>query len=46
MLDEGEIEELLGPSINKRAESNGRAIDVAPADSAAADVTPAESSEA
>ena len=30
MLDEHEIEQLLGPSINKRAESNGRAVDVAP----------------
>ena len=46
VLDEGEIEEILGPSINKRAESNGRAIEVAPADSTGTDVTPAESSEA
>ena len=30
VLDEHEIEELLGPSINKRAGTNGRAIDVAP----------------
>jgi cell division protease FtsH len=30
VLDEMEIEQLLGPSINKRAESNGRTVDVAP----------------
>jgi cell division protease FtsH len=30
VLDEHEIEQLLGPSINKRANTNGRAIDVAP----------------
>ena len=40
VLDEHEIEELLGPSINKRAESNGRAIDVAPGP-AGGDVAPA-----
>jgi cell division protease FtsH len=31
VLDEVEIEQLLGPSINKRAESNGRLVEVAPA---------------
>jgi cell division protease FtsH len=31
VLDEHDIELLLGPSINKRAGTNGRAIDVAPA---------------
>ncbi len=31
VLDEHEIEELIGPSINRRAETNGRAaVDVAP----------------
>ncbi len=42
VLDEHEIEQLLGPSINKRAESNGRALDVAPA-TQGSDITPAES---
>ena len=42
-MDEKGIEQLLGPSINKRAESNGRAVDVAPASGGASDVTPAES---
>ena len=46
VLDEKEIEEILGPSINKRAESNGRAIEVAPSDSTSPDVTPAESRDA
>jgi cell division protease FtsH len=45
VLDEHEIEELLGPSINKRAETNGRLVDVAPA-SQGSDVTPAGPSEA
>jgi cell division protease FtsH len=40
VLDEAEIEQLIGPSINKRAsETNGRAVDVAPAASGS-DVTP------
>jgi cell division protease FtsH len=43
VLDEHEIEELLGPSINKRAESNGRMVDVAPA-AKGSDVQPAPSS--
>jgi cell division protease FtsH len=46
VLDETEIEQLLGPSINKRTESNGRAVDVAPAGGASSDVTPAGSGEA
>ena len=38
VLDEQEIEELLGPSINKRtAESNGRVVDVAPSDNKGGD---------
>jgi cell division protease FtsH len=44
VLDELEIEELLGPSINKRAESNGRLVDVAPT-AGGEDVTPAQQSE-
>lgn len=43
ILDEKEIEQLLGPSINKRAESNGHVVDVAPAGGSGSDVTPAES---
>jgi cell division protease FtsH len=40
VLDEAEIEQLIGPSINKRAsETNGRAVDVAPA-AGGSDVTP------
>jgi cell division protease FtsH len=45
VLDEQEIEQLLGPSINKRAEANGRPVDVAPA-AKGSDITPAESREA
>ena len=45
VLDEHEIEELLGPSVNKRAETNGRAIDVGPAKGDAPDVRPAPSAE-
>jgi cell division protease FtsH len=30
VLDEHEIEQLLGPSVNKRADTNGRVIEVAP----------------
>ncbi len=41
ILDEKEIEQLLGPSINKRAESNGHAVEVAPAPASGSDVTPA-----
>jgi cell division protease FtsH len=42
VLDEQEIEQLLGPSINKRAsESNGRVVDVAPRDTSGGDVKPA-----
>jgi cell division protease FtsH len=41
VLDEKEIEELLGPSINKRSsESNGRAVDVAPGAGSTGDVQP------
>ncbi|HEX3725477.1 MAG TPA: ATP-dependent zinc metalloprotease FtsH [Pirellulales bacterium] len=41
VLDEHEIEQLLGPSINQRAgESNGRVIDVAPGSSQGSDVSP------
>ena len=40
ILEEPEIERLLGPSINKRAASNGRAIDVAPTAGTGSDVTP------
>ncbi len=40
VLDQAEIEQLLGPSINKRAEKNGRVVDVAPG-AAGDDVTPA-----
>jgi cell division protease FtsH len=44
VLDEAEIEQLLGPSINKRVESNGRpAVDVAPAGPKSSDVAPAAS---
>jgi cell division protease FtsH len=43
VLDESEIEVLLGPSINKRtSESNGRAVDVAPGGAKGSDVAPAE----
>ena len=41
VLDEAEIEQLIGPSINKRTESNGKAVDIAPADPGASDVAPA-----
>ncbi len=44
VLDEHEIEQLIGPSINKRAESNGRAVDVAPTPKGS-DVQPAPASE-
>ena len=41
VLDEHEIEQLLGPSINKRAaESNGRAVDVAPDGGKGGDIKP------
>ena len=43
VLDEHEIELLLGPSINKRAESNGRPVDVAPT-IGGPDVQPAQQS--
>ncbi|MBI3839724.1 MAG: ATP-dependent metallopeptidase FtsH/Yme1/Tma family protein [Planctomycetia bacterium] len=46
VLDEAEIEQLLGPSINKRvAESNGQAVDVAPGPRGD-DIKPAEKAEA
>ncbi len=41
VLDQQEIENLLGPSINKRAESNGMPIDIAPS-AGGVDVKPAE----
>jgi cell division protease FtsH len=44
VLDESEIEDLLGPSINKRAEGNGRLVDVAPA-ADGEDVRPATKTE-
>ncbi len=44
VLDEHEIEVLLGPSINKRAETNGRAIEVAPA-TKGSDIRPAPTAE-
>jgi len=45
VLDEAEIEQLLGPSINKRvAESNGKVIDVAPG-AHGDDIKPAETAE-
>ncbi|MGD9722575.1 MAG: ATP-dependent zinc metalloprotease FtsH [Pirellulales bacterium] len=46
VLDEQEIEQLIGPSINKRAEANGRAVDIAPADSKSSDVAVAKTGEA
>ncbi|HEV3136979.1 MAG TPA: ATP-dependent zinc metalloprotease FtsH, partial [Pirellulales bacterium] len=46
VLDEAEIEQLLGPSINKRvAESNGKAIDVAPAPGSGDDIKAAKTAE-
>ena len=45
ILDEMEIEQLLGPSINKRAQSNGRVIDVAPGPADGVDITPIDTSE-
>jgi cell division protease FtsH len=38
VLDEKDIELLLGASINKRAASNGRVVDIAPSDSQGGDV--------
>ncbi len=50
VLDQQEIEQLLGPSINKRVvETNGQAVDVAPVSANGdgdGDVKPAESAEA
>ena len=47
VLDEQEIEQLLGPSINKRvAESNGQVVDIAPSDNRGGDIKPAEPAEA
>jgi len=43
VLDEHEIEQLLGPSINKRGETNGRMVDVAPA-AKGSDVQPTQPS--
>lgn len=40
VLDEHEIEQLIGPSINRRAESNGRVIEVAPHGPTEPDVEP------
>ncbi len=46
VLDEQEIEQLLGPSINKRkAESNGQVVDIAPG-AGDSDIKPVESAEA
>ena len=42
ILDEADIEQLLGPSINKKSTTNGRAIDVGPATSGD-DIQPAQS---
>ncbi|HEY2895384.1 MAG TPA: ATP-dependent zinc metalloprotease FtsH [Pirellulales bacterium] len=44
VLDGQEIERLLGPSINKRASSNGQAVDIGPATDS--DIKPVESAEA
>ena len=41
VLDEREIEELIGPSINKRAASNGRVIEVGPRGPDDTDIQPA-----
>jgi cell division protease FtsH len=50
VLDQQEIEQLLGPSINKRVvETNGQAVDIAPVSANGdgdGDVKPAESAEA
>jgi cell division protease FtsH len=48
VLDQQEIEQLLGPSINKRVvETNGQAVDVAPVSTNGdGDIKPAESAEA
>jgi len=44
VLDQAEIEQLIGPSVNKRASSNGRvAVDIAPRGPETPDVQPAES---
>ncbi|REK06065.1 MAG: ATP-dependent metallopeptidase FtsH/Yme1/Tma family protein [Planctomycetota bacterium] len=43
VLDEHEIEELIGPSINKRSDTNGRMVDVAPS-AEGQDIQPAPSS--
>ena len=46
VLDEQEIEELLGPSINKRvSETNGQVVDIAPGPKDSGDVKPATSTE-
>jgi cell division protease FtsH len=47
VLDEQEIEQLLGPSINKRvAGSNGQVVDIAPSDNRGSDIKPAEPADA
>jgi len=38
VLDEREIEELIGPSINKRAATNGQVVDIAPGPATDSDV--------
>jgi cell division protease FtsH len=45
VLDEHEIEELIGPSVNKRAESNGRPIEVAPGGQKQPDIKPMREAE-
>ena len=42
VLDEQEIEEVLGPSVNKRARSNGRPIEIVPRGPTEPDITPSE----
>jgi cell division protease FtsH len=47
VLDEQEIEQLLGPSINKRvAGSNGQVVDIAPSDNRGGDIKPATPAQA
>jgi cell division protease FtsH len=45
VLDEKEIAEILGPSVNKRAESNGQPIDIGPRGPQTPDVQPASEAE-
>jgi cell division protease FtsH len=38
VLDDKEIEELIGPSVNKRADTNGKVIEIAPGSAKGSDV--------